>query len=71
MPPSLDSMVTYGRQLRVVANREAAEATLRGYLTRQGKTTRVPLGSGKHFGLRTSVEGWLILNQALGLREAN
>lgn len=59
VPPALDALVKYGRELRAVADLWEAEQTLVGYLTPLGQATRVPLGGGEAFGLRASVKAWL------------
>lgn len=59
VPPVLDALVKYGRELRTVANRRDAYATLASYLEPLVKVSRTRLGHGEAFGIRASVEAWL------------
>ena len=55
----LEGLVSEASKLRSVADRQRAEQTLAGYLTPLGQVTRILLGEGEAFGIRTSVKALL------------
>jgi hypothetical protein len=60
VPRQLDAFVKYGHELRRVADKAKAERAIRSYLKRLGRVTPpIPLGAGKAFDIRVSVDGWL------------